>query len=364
MTDTRAVVEDAIRAGTCLGVQVRVMLRGQTVMDFAVGEESPHVPLTTGSVVPWFSASKLLATLAFARAWELGILSPNDLVSQHLPEFTEGGKDSITIEHLWAHTAPLRAADRAAGGAFAQGWDALIALICAADADPGWVAGQRAAYLGHAGYLLIAEIIARRSGAAFADFLHAQVTEPLGLTAALGGMSGVRVVQVPYLGPAAAAARVAQFDVAQGYPSACVAGPFGEAATAVEVLRMGGRYGGRRLLREETCAALVRDHRPAGVVDEAMGVPVRWGLGLMLDSFDFGRHCSPRTFGHTGGSACLVLADPDAEVTIAAHFNGNAPLQDRIRRDHALCTAVYTDLALAHPKDPGRDHTAPVLGRI
>ncbi|MGW3202104.1 hypothetical protein ACWDBD_47910 [Streptomyces sp. NPDC001118] len=47
----------------------------------------------------------------------------------------------------------------------------LIALICATDADPGWVPGQRVAHLGHAGYLLIAEIIARRSGTAFAEFL-------------------------------------------------------------------------------------------------------------------------------------------------------------------------------------------------
>ncbi|MER5547867.1 hypothetical protein ABT072_36760 [Streptomyces sp. NPDC002589] len=47
----------------------------------------------------------------------------------------------------------------------------LIALICATGADPGWVPGQRVAHLGHAGYLLIAEIIARRSGTAFAEFL-------------------------------------------------------------------------------------------------------------------------------------------------------------------------------------------------
>lgn len=115
-------------------------------------------------------------------------------------------------------------------------------------------------------------------------------------------------------------------------------------------------------MREETCAALVRDERPADVVDEAMGAPVRWGLGLMPDTFGFGRYCSPRTFGHTGASACLVRSDPDAGPTIAAHFDGNASLADRIRRDHALCPAVSTDLGLSTPQDGGAT-TWPVLGR-
>ncbi|WP_369394169.1 hypothetical protein AB5J72_46415 [Streptomyces sp. CG1] len=83
----------------------------------------------------------------------------------------------------------------------------------------------------------------------------------------------------------------------------------------------------------------------------------------MPDTFGFGRHCSPRVFGHTGGSACVVLG-PGHGVTIAARFHRNAPLVDRIRRDHALCTAVYTDLGFAVPEGEGRDHSAPVLGVI
>lgn len=65
--------------------------------------------------------------------------------------------------------------------------------------------------------------------------------------AALGGPPGVRVVQVPCFGPAATAARVTRFDVGQGYPGACVARPFGEAAGTAEVLRTGGLHRGRRL---------------------------------------------------------------------------------------------------------------------
>ncbi|MER5547868.1 hypothetical protein ABT072_36765 [Streptomyces sp. NPDC002589] len=52
---------------------------------------------------------------------------------------------------------------------------------------------------------------------------------------------------MPCFGPAATAARVTRFDVGQGYPGACVAGPFGEAAVTAEVLRTGGLHRGRRL---------------------------------------------------------------------------------------------------------------------
>ncbi|WBO62046.1 hypothetical protein [Streptomyces camelliae] len=133
-----------------------------------------------------------------------------------------------------------------------------------------------------------------------------------------------------------------------------MAGPLAEAAVAAEVVRTGGLHRDRRLLREETCAAFVRDQRPADVMDETMEVPRAlgaggWGLGLMLDTFDFGRPCSPRAVGRTGGSACPVLTDPDTGLTIAAHFDGNASLTDRVRRDHALCTAVCTDLGLTRP---------------
>ncbi|WBO62045.1 hypothetical protein [Streptomyces camelliae] len=83
-----------------------MLLHGQTVIDFALGEESPGMPPTADSVVPWFSVSKLPATLAFAiaraiarafarawaRAWELGLPSPDDLVRDHLPEFTGVGR--------------------------------------------------------------------------------------------------------------------------------------------------------------------------------------------------------------------------------------------------------------------------------
>lgn len=210
---------EVVSQGRCLGAALRVLHDGVEVLDLAVGDATATHTMATGTVVPWFSASKLAATVAVARAWELGLLHPNDRVVQHLPEFAGPGKDDIRIEHLLTHTAPLRAVDRETGRRFADGRHALLELVLSGDADPDWTPGTRAAYLGHAGYLLLDEIVRRGSGRPFADFLRQQVTAPLRLTSRLGGPPGVDVVDVPWFGPAELASALRVSTSVWGIPA-------------------------------------------------------------------------------------------------------------------------------------------------
>ncbi|MFE6893448.1 serine hydrolase domain-containing protein [Streptomyces sp. NPDC057694] len=332
-----------VSQGRCLGATLRVLHDGVEVLDLAVGDANATQMMTTSAVVPWFSASKLAATVAVARAWELGLLDPKDRVVQHLPEFTGPGKDDIRIEHLLTHTAPLRAVDRETGRRFSDGRHALLKLVLNGDADPDWTPGTRAAYLGHAGYLLLDEIVRRGSGRPFPDFLHQQVTAPLRLTSRLGGPPGADVVDVPWFGPAEMASRIARFDVSMGYPSACMAGPFGDLAEICEMVRQAGTQHGRRILSPQTCAALVTDQRPTTLIDESAGRARRWGLGMVLAAENFGP-ASPESFGALGGTACLVFADPEASLTVSLYFNGNTGAADRLSRDQRVIDALYHDL--------------------
>ncbi|MFI1092702.1 serine hydrolase domain-containing protein [Streptomyces sp. NPDC020917] len=334
---------EIVSQGRCLGAALRVLHDGVEVLDLAVGDANATQVMATGTAVPWFSASKLAATVAVARAWELGLLHPSDRVVQHLPEFAGPGKDDIRIEHLLTHTAPLRAVDRETGRRFADGRHALLEFVLNGDADPDWTPGTRAAYLGHAGYLLLDEIVRRGSGRPFPDFLHQQVTAPLRLTSRLGGPPGVDVIDVPWFGPAELASRVARFDVSMGYPSACMAGPFGDAAEICEMLRQAGTRHGRRILSPETSAALVTDQRPPTLIDESAGRARRWGLGMVLAAENFGP-ASPASFGALGGTACLVFADPEAGVSVSLYFNGNTGVADRLSRDQRVIDALYRDL--------------------
>lgn len=326
-TATRAALRSAVDSGTCSGAQVRILRGGKELAHLVIGD------LTENAAVPWFSASKLPASLAVAKAWELGLLDPDDRVADHLPELAN---PDIRIRHLLTHTAPLRTVDRSIGGAIDTGRDAQVDRVLRAETDPDWVPGERAAYLGHAGYLLLDEIVARRSGTSFAAFQDKHIMAPLGLTSTLGGPPGTQIVEVPWLGPPELAARVGRFDVSLGYASACVAGPFGEAADLCELLRTGGNG----ILTPETCATMTTDQRPPDLVDEAARRPRRWGLGVPLAEPNFGP--SPASFGALGGTACLVFSD--RELTVALYFVGNVGPRERVARDIATTSAIHSDL--------------------
>lgn len=356
---TRLVQDSGSRLA--LGLTLQVRLSSEVAVDLAVGRaRTPSAQrLRTSTPVPWFSASKLLTTIGIARAWEEGAFGLGDRVARYLPAFAAGGKDRITIRDLWSHTAPLVRADQSVNTSLT--WAEAIDVICRTPADRGWQPGQRAAYLGHASFLVLAEITSQVTGMSFRRFLGQQVLAPLGLSARLGPASGTEVAaEVPDINRPA---RNVPFNPAAGFPGNCVTGPFAETTILTGLLLNGGTHRGQRILRPETAAAVTARHR-AGLVDERHGVPLDWGLGLAIDSYLFGRHCSPDTFGQHGANSSVTFADPHHQLAVAMFFNGNCGLTDHIHRAHALATAIYLDLGLVSPHAAGRDHTAPLTGVI
>jgi CubicO group peptidase (beta-lactamase class C family) len=104
-----------------------------------------------------------------------------------MPTESYGNFGLITVRHLWTHSAPLLSIDRAINTSMSR--EVAISRICAAEADADGDAGNRVGYLGHVGMLLLGEVVARRSGTAFADFSAQELAEPLGLRSRLGGLS-------------------------------------------------------------------------------------------------------------------------------------------------------------------------------
>jgi CubicO group peptidase (beta-lactamase class C family) len=356
---TRLVQDSGSRLA--LGLTLQVRLSSEVAVDLAVGRARTQSPqrLRQSTPVPWFSASKLLTTIGIARAWEDGAFGLGDRVTQYLPAFATGGKDGITIRDLWSHTAPLVRADRSVNTSMT--WTEAIDLICRTPADSAWPPGQRAAYLGHASFLILAEITSQVTGLSFRRFLGQQVLAPLGLSARLGAAPGTEEnAEVPDINRPA---RNVAFNPAAGFPGNCVTGPFAETAILAGLLLNGGTHRGQRILRPETAAALTARHR-VGLVDERHGVRLDWGLGLAIDSYLFGRHCSPDTFGQHGANSSVIFADPRHQLTVAMFFNGNCGLADHIHRVHALATAIYLDLGLVPPQAVGRDHIAPFIGVV
>ena len=62
-------------------------LRGQVVVDLAIGEAWPGVAMTPQTIMLWLSACKPLTAVAVAQLWERGRLKLDDPVIKHIPEF-------------------------------------------------------------------------------------------------------------------------------------------------------------------------------------------------------------------------------------------------------------------------------------
>ena len=73
------------------------------------------------------------------------------------------------------------------------------------------------------------------------------------------------------------------------------------------------------------------------------------GLGFMtgLADHEFGRNCSPASFGHSGWSGTSFgFADPDRKLAVAVILNGIAQSKRAFEVRSALVEAIYADLGV------------------
>jgi CubicO group peptidase (beta-lactamase class C family) len=207
-------------------------------------------------VFRWASVTKLATALATLVAAEEGILDLDE----------PAGPPGSTVRHLLAH---------ASGLSFDPG-------------PPIAKPGQRRIY-SNAGFEALAEHVEGAAEMPFAEYLHAAVLEPLGLSAEL-----------------------------RGSPA------HGLHGSLDDLLRFGAELQRPSLIAPETLAEATSVQFPGlvGVLPDIGRMdPNDWGLGFELRDaksphWTGGRN-SPRTFGHFGGSGSFLWVDPDAGLALA-----------------------------------------------
>ncbi|HUF46543.1 MAG TPA: serine hydrolase [Vicinamibacterales bacterium] len=169
------------------GCAVGVGQGGQVVLARAYGmadleRDVPNTPDTifeAGSVSKQFTAAAVLALV------DDGRLTLDDPVRQYVPELPDYGTP-LTIRHMLTHTSGLRDWGSLAS---ISGWPrgdrrhthAHVVDILSRQRALNFAPGTRWSY-SNSGYNLAAVIVARVSGMSFAEFSHARLFEPLGLT--------------------------------------------------------------------------------------------------------------------------------------------------------------------------------------
>jgi CubicO group peptidase (beta-lactamase class C family) len=342
-------VRREVDEGLLPAVQVAVARHGRVALFETFGDAGDD------SLFCIFSATKAVTASA---AWLLiqdGRLDERERVADIVPEFAKNGKDRVTVEQLFTHTAgfphapfrPLDWLDRERRLArFAQ-WRLTF--------EPG----SRYEYHPTASMWVVAEIIERRSGRDFRDFIRERVVEPLGLTDCYVGLPTAennRVVPCIHVGEPLTSTDYARLGIPQppetevteeailnfnkpevravGVPGG--GGIMSAAALALfhQALLHGG-LGGGTVWSAQTLAR-VRRIRSGALTDPLYHKRANRALGIIIAGDadrhyrGFGRSNSPEAFGHNGAGGQLAWADPVSGLSLGYVTSGHD--RDTIRQ--------------------------------
>lgn len=306
------VVDQAVKDGLIPGAVLIVGHDGKILHRKAYGSRA-LVPkpeaMTLDTIFDLASLTKVIATTSGAmKIFEDGKLRLSDKVTDYLPEF-QGGKSDITIRELMTHFSGFKP-DFDLDPPF-QGYEAGIhrALIEKPQNPPG----VRFVY-SDTNFILMGEIVHRKSGRMLDAFVHDGVFKPLGMD------------DTQFNPPAPLRARIAptEIDAATGVPfrgvvhdprarlMGGVAGHAGLFSTADDLAKFAemmlgeGTRQGVRIFSPLTVRKFTSPETP---VDQ----PVLRGLGWDIDSSyssNRGELFPIGSYGHTGFTGTSIWIDP------------------------------------------------------
>ena len=312
--------------GSLPSAQVAVARNGRLVAFETYGEATPEKRYILQSVG---------RTIVAGAVWKLigdGLLDGAERVGDIVAEFATNGKEVVTVEQVLTHTA---------GFPFAPlGYPKMLERTKRLEAFSkwrlDWEPGSRLQFHLTGAAWVIAEVVERRTGLPFAEYLHAEIVEPLGL----GLLLPVPAEQYhDVLAVPVATDRVSDDQevdpwgpwylanaevLAAGEPSHSIAGTAADVALFFQALLHSG------LWKDDVVEEATRIHvstQPAGErlyggSDETANL----GLFCMIAGGVGGswtpRTGSPRTFGNGGAPCQLAFMDPDTGTSFAFLTNG------------------------------------------
>lgn len=336
-------VRQEVDEGLLPSAQIAVAREGRLVLFETIGDA------TNDSLYCVFSATKAVTSAAAWLLIEAGELSVDEVVADIVPEFATNGKDVVTVLQLFLHTAgfpsaPFRPAD----------WlDRDRRLARFAQWRLNWEPGTRFEYHPSSSMWVVAEIIERRTGREFTEFVRAEIADPLGLRDLYVGLpapENPRVTELMHCGEPMTSADYERLGIpeppvtevteeailsfnrpevrAVGVPGGGGIMSAAELALFYQGLIHGGSIDGRRIWRESTLE-MAGTVRSGDLRDPMSGVPVNRGLGIVIAGDEyrnfrgFARDNSPSAFGHGGAGGQIAWGDPVTGISIGYCTNGH-----------------------------------------
>lgn len=317
------------------------------------GEERPATDSTLYCI---FSCTKAMVAVAVWQLIERQALRLEERVADIIPEFGSNGKEQITVEQVMLHVGGFPYAPF-----HPDHWhDRDKRLEAFARWRLNWEPGSRFEYHATSAHWVLAEIIDRRSGRDYRDFIRREVLDPMGLSELFIGQPeqhDARVARlchtVPPVEPPGGWGDVTPDAIlALNQPALRRVGlpGGGGVASAAELalfyqplLHDGATASGKRILKGETIrfATTVRtqDHHR----DAIWNVPINRALSVVVAGDDgnaymrgFGHATSPQAFGHGGAGGQVAWGDPRSGISVGYCTNGFAEWMAQGRRITAI----------------------------
>lgn len=298
---------------------------GMANLELGVSIE-PHMAFRLGSLTKQFTAVSILMLM------EQGRLNIQDDMTRFLPDYPTGGR-SVTIEHLLRHTSgiksytsmpewlPLLRKDMSV--------DEIIDLF--KDQPFEFEPGENFKY-NNSGYILLGAIIEKISGMSYAEFVHRNIFEPLGMNHSLYDETE-RIVPGRVTGYSKGVngfVNAAYLSMSQPYAA-------GSLASSVDDLALwDAALNTNKLLRSETLALAFKP----GTLNN--GDATGYGYGWLM--FE---HAGFQFIQHNGGIHGFTangVRVPAEKVYVAVLTNSDAP-----ETPPSMVASKLAALAIGHP---------------
>ncbi|WP_235577916.1 serine hydrolase domain-containing protein [Pseudoxanthomonas sp. Root630] len=298
--------------GDAPGASVLVLENGKPAFErsYGMAERETGRHATPATQYRLASISKQFTAACVLLLMEDGVLTLDDPVRRWLPTLPASA-DAVTLRHLLSHTSGLiDYEDLIPDGQTGQVHDADVLRLLAREDRLYFASGSGYRY-SNSGYALLALVVERASGKRFAEFLHARVFSPLGMTQTLAREDD---------GPAVAS-RAYGYSLVDGQwrrtdqsTTSAVLGDGGIYSSLTDLARWDAAWYDERLLSAASRALAVRPATATTETDVA-----HYGFGWRLQG---------RMRWHSGesiGFRNVLLRFPDRHLTVVVLTNRDGP---------------------------------------
>jgi CubicO group peptidase (beta-lactamase class C family) len=332
--------------GKEVGASFALNIEGKFVVDIWAGyADAAHTRhWERETIVNVFSSSKVMTATAALLLVDRGLLDLDAPVARYWPEFAQNGKDKIPVRCLFSHSAGLPGFTALPTPENLYNWKYITDML--AGMKPMWEPGKYSGYHGLTMGYLLGELIRRITGKTPGTFFRDEVAVPLQANIHIGTPASwdryvAEMIPAPELKPGdpgyvtddprsvrgkvnatqpkiqhivnQPAWRRAEVPAANAHGNARAMARIGSA------LACGGTVDGIHLLSPVTLEKVLEEQTNG--IDLVLNTPIRWGLGVELNTAERPLSPHPRTFSWGGLGGSMIVADIDARLCWAYAMN-------------------------------------------